>query len=198
MSTNDSVIAAANGETEPGTLSQAAVTEAMIHAALAKLDPANDDDWTTTGKPAMEAVNAHLPTPITRARLDEVAPDFSRPEQPSEDGDAGSEGDAGGAGAVDGGEGSRTGLSGDKVQYGEGHELGGDGAQSGVSQPQPPVDNDHVADGASQFSDAEVKANAGERPQSRDGIEYALDALKELQDDLAYLRKTFGWPTKDA
>lgn len=82
--TAKSVLESALGGTAPGTLSQAATTDDHIKAALAKLDPANDDHWTSDGKPAMAALNALLPAEITRSRLEEVAPDFARP--PSEPG----------------------------------------------------------------------------------------------------------------
>lgn len=81
MSTSDSIKAAASGETALGTFSEAATTDAMIHEALRRLDPANDDHWIADGKPAMDALNALLPAAITRKRLEEVAPDFVRPTQ---------------------------------------------------------------------------------------------------------------------
>lgn len=85
--TAKSVLESATSETAPGTLSQAATTDTMIVEALGKLDPANDEHWTADGKPAMVALNALLPAEITRARLEEVAPDFARP--PSEPAPAG-------------------------------------------------------------------------------------------------------------
>lgn len=74
----ENVIASASGDTQPGTMSAAATTDTNIRDALAKLDPANDEHWTKDGLPAMEAVNALLPAPITRERLSTVAPDFVR------------------------------------------------------------------------------------------------------------------------
>ncbi len=94
MTTTDTIKTSAEAGTEPGTMSQASVTDTSIHD--------NDAHWTASGSPAMDAVNALLPTPITRARLDEVAPNFKR-----DDG------------------------------------VGG--------EPQPPIDNEHVAEGAAQF-----------------------------------------------
>lgn len=142
MATNDNILAAASAETEPGALSQAATTDNDILIALNKLDPANEDHWTSTGKPAMDAVNALLPAPITRARLDEVAPDFSRPEAPSS-GDAG-DGAVGSDGAGD---------------------VGGD------EQPTPDV------------SDKTAQVSVEGR-------------VSDLEADIAFLRKQFGWPTK--
>lgn len=81
MSTADDIKAAASGETDPGALSQAATLDSDITAVLAHLDPKNDTHWTSDGKPAMDALNALLKAPITRKRLEEVAPDFRRPSQ---------------------------------------------------------------------------------------------------------------------
>ncbi len=50
---------------------------------------------------------------------------------------------------------------------------------------QPPIDNEHVADGETQFTDDEVKDNRT--------VEERLDALEA---DSAFLRNQFGWPTK--
>ena len=47
---------------------------------------------------------------------------------------------------------------------------------------QPPVDNEHVAEGAEQFKDTRT-------------VEERLTALER---DMAFLRNQFGWPTKDA
>lgn len=144
--TAKSVLESAAGGTAPGALSQAATTDDQIKAALAKLDPANNDHWlASTGRPAMDAVNALLPAPITRARLDEVAPDFVRPAKTAE---AGS---------------------------------------------QPPADNDHVAEGDEPFS--HPGEGVGEQTADRDPLERRIAAL---EDDLAFLRALFGWPTKGA
>lgn len=62
------------------------VREEVIRQALAKLDPANDNDWLESGKPAMAAVNRELllmgatPDTTSRAEILKVAPDFKRPE----------------------------------------------------------------------------------------------------------------------
>lgn len=152
MTTADDIKKAAAGSTEPGALSQAATTDGDILAAIAKLDPANDDHWTKGGEVLMDALNALLPAPITRERLNEVAPNTTRPTP------------------------TGFGLA----------NIGGDSGAGG----QPPIDNGHVADGATQFSDAEVEASADKRT-----VEERLDALEA---DSAFLRKQFGWPTKDA
>lgn len=62
----------------------------------------------------------------------------------------------------------------------------------------PPVDNQHVADGAQQFSDADVSANQPSYLHS-DGIYRSEPQTTEaVAEDLAFLRNQFGWPTKDA
>ncbi|SDH08255.1 hypothetical protein [Pelagibacterium luteolum] len=53
-------------------------TSAAIKAALLKLDHGNDDHWTTGGKPAMKVVEEFAGQNVTRAQVEEVAPDFER------------------------------------------------------------------------------------------------------------------------
>lgn len=49
-----------------------------IKEALNQLDAMDEAHWTTTGEPAMAAVEAFLGEKITRAELKDVAPDFNR------------------------------------------------------------------------------------------------------------------------
>jgi hypothetical protein len=172
----EAIKAAASGETEPGTISQAGVTDDAIKAALAKLDPANEDHWTNEGKPAMAAVNALLPTHITRDRLEAVAPDFSRPERPAEG--ASSSGDAGGAGAG----------------------AGSEEPQPPVGDPQSPVGDDPGLSNGGESGEGEIAPVAVEpgSNHSESFEAHVLSRLDALEADQAYLRKTFGWPTKDA
>jgi len=46
--------------------------------AVRKLDPANDEHWTTSGQPAMKAVEALFGKNVTRAAVEEVAPGYDR------------------------------------------------------------------------------------------------------------------------
>jgi len=46
--------------------------------AVRKLDPANDEHWTTSGQPAMKAVGALFGKSVTRASVAEVAPGYDR------------------------------------------------------------------------------------------------------------------------
>lgn len=51
-----------------------------VGAALESLDPAEDDDWTSAGKPAMDRLKDLTgSTTITRAEVDTMFPDFRRP-----------------------------------------------------------------------------------------------------------------------
>lgn len=55
-------------------------TPDKITAALAGLDPNDDEIWTANGKPAMAAIEAILGTKaVSRAEVDAAAPDFRRP-----------------------------------------------------------------------------------------------------------------------
>lgn len=49
-----------------------------IRAALEALDPQRDEDWTTSGLPAMSAVQALAGEGVTRAMVTAIAPDFTR------------------------------------------------------------------------------------------------------------------------
>ncbi|WP_066795077.1 hypothetical protein [Sphingomonas soli] len=50
-----------------------------IGSAIDLLDPANDDHWTGAGLPAVDAVKAILGRDVTRAEINEAAPEFMRP-----------------------------------------------------------------------------------------------------------------------
>lgn len=84
MSTADQIKEAAAAGTSEGALSAASQTEPRndpmsLAAALAALDPENDEHWTTAGKPAMAAVEALMgDVSITRAQVEDAYPDFSR------------------------------------------------------------------------------------------------------------------------
>jgi len=58
----------------------AATTHEAVLSALQQLDPAEDDDWTASGKPAMDRVKEITGSlTIVRTKLDEMFPDFRRP-----------------------------------------------------------------------------------------------------------------------
>lgn len=50
-----------------------------IKTAIDMLDPANETHWTSAGLPAVDAVKEILGRDITRAEINEAAPDFMRP-----------------------------------------------------------------------------------------------------------------------
>lgn len=49
-----------------------------IKAALAKLDPANDEHWTTDGLPRLDAVEAMVGSAVSRKDITNAAPEFTR------------------------------------------------------------------------------------------------------------------------
>lgn len=169
-------------QTAPGTLSEAATTDNDILIALNKLDAEDDDHWTTTGKPAMEAVNALLPAAITRARLDEVAPNFSRPEA-SADNVAGANTD--GAGAVSGDEDTQADVSQQFILA----PMKTEGGKLGTGDPLDPPDVSGLP--------APGSLQPGVKDVSPAFRQIAEDRIAALEADVAYLRKQFGWPTKD-
>ncbi|WP_300009699.1 hypothetical protein [uncultured Roseobacter sp.] len=58
---------------------EAAKSPEAVLEALARLDHSDDEDWTAGGKPAMDRVKALTgSTSITRAEVDEIAPDVLR------------------------------------------------------------------------------------------------------------------------
>ncbi len=56
-------------------------TAEEIVAALAGLDPANDDHWTKGGLPDVSTVADLLGKPVTRAAISDAAPDAVRPSE---------------------------------------------------------------------------------------------------------------------
>ena len=50
-----------------------------IASAIALLDPADDAHWTEAGLPAVDAVKAIVGRNVTRAEINDAAPDFMRP-----------------------------------------------------------------------------------------------------------------------
>lgn len=54
--------------------------EAMgIEDAILSLDATDDKQWTNAGLPAVDAISALVGRTVTRAEINEVAPDFMRP-----------------------------------------------------------------------------------------------------------------------
>lgn len=49
-----------------------------IKAALAKLDPANDEHWTTDGLPRLDAIEALVGAAVARKDITNAAPEFTR------------------------------------------------------------------------------------------------------------------------
>lgn len=67
-------------------------SKANVSAALAGLDPTNDEHWTAAGLPAMGEIEARIGTKeITRAEVSEMFPDFKRPPAPGGTGGNGDE-----------------------------------------------------------------------------------------------------------
>lgn len=50
-----------------------------LRLVVSRLDPSNDDHWTNTGLPSLDAIQEAYPG-VTRADVDEVAPGFTRQE----------------------------------------------------------------------------------------------------------------------
>lgn len=145
-----------------------------LRQALKLLDPQNDDHWTAAGLPKMEAVEAMTGQAHTREEVEQVAPDLRRSNAEPKAADP------------------------DTVA------AAGDGAPEDTNAmpadggAQPPIDNDHVAEGATQFSDEEVAANLGH--EVGEGVKAGgLEGrVAQLEADLAFLRGLFGWPTRNS
>ncbi len=70
-----------------------------IKAALEKLNPTDDEDWTGGGKPAMDKLKELTGSKtLTRADVDAVDPEFQRPK-PNDGGGEGGQGGGQGGGA---------------------------------------------------------------------------------------------------
>lgn len=51
----------------------------VVAAAVAQLDPENDDHWTQNGEPKVDAVEAIVGGKVSRADIEAAAPDAKRP-----------------------------------------------------------------------------------------------------------------------
>lgn len=92
--------AKAEAEREAAEAEAKAKEPDAVKAALELLDPKNDEHWTGGGKPSMDAVKEFTgSTTITRAEVDEIAPDFKRPSDDETNGGEGGEGGEGDKGA---------------------------------------------------------------------------------------------------
>jgi hypothetical protein len=140
-------------------------TQMSLSAALASLDPNEESHWTSGGLPRMEVLEALVGKELTRADVDEAAPDLKRstapelkaPEPQTETGNAPNAASAG----------SDTGAGQPTVNA----------APEPAPAPAPTAGRD-IGDG-----------------KKVGGIE---GRVAELEADLAYLRKQFGWPTRSA
>lgn len=124
-----------------------------ILAALAQLDPLDDDQWTTDGSPKVETVSGLVGETVKRQDIINAAPDFNREKASA--GDEGSEGDNGGSGEGDqeSGDGAGDGNQGDGS--GEGTGAGDEGDQGGDQ----PGNADGTTDQPGQGDDDEVQLN---------------------------------------
>lgn len=91
-----------------------------ILAALAQLDPLDDDQWTTDGSVKVETVSALVGETVKRQDIVNAAPDFNREKASAGDSGEGDNGSGGGDGAGEGdqgdgsGEGTGDGTEGDQ------------------------------------------------------------------------------------
>lgn len=146
-----SVTQAAKSGTSDAALSQASETTPRVEkmtlaAAVASLDPENEEHWNQDGSPKMSVLEDLTGGNLTRADVDAEFPGLKR--------DTLANADAG---------------------------------------DQPPQDNDHVEVGAEQFATA-VGEQAAEHDKTKPPT--VEDRLASLEADQAFLRSTFGWPTK--
>jgi hypothetical protein len=153
-----------------------------LKQALKTLDPANDEHWTSGGLPRMETLEALVGKELTRADVEEAAPDLKRSNAPEPKAAADTDNDPApqppNAPPVDNDHAAEG-----AVQLRVGTGGGGSGGLSG----------DFLGGGGGP-ADAGVGRDigAGVKVGSIEGRVAALEA------DLAYLRKQFGWPTRSA
>lgn len=97
------------GEAEQAAPHTVPVRSEQIMAALNRLNPENDNDWTESGQPAIAALNRELliagvkPDVTTRAEVRSIAPDFARPEKQPEGAASDTGGESMGMAPVEGG-----------------------------------------------------------------------------------------------
>jgi len=58
---------------------QAPSVEERLRASVLALDPDDEGSWTASGRPSLAAIEAAFGLPVTRAKIEAVAPGFKRP-----------------------------------------------------------------------------------------------------------------------
>lgn len=171
-----------------------------IKAALAQLDPLDDDQWTADGAPKVETVSGLVGESVKRQDIVNAAPDFNREKASAGDDDEGTEGDNGGSGEDDqesgdgAGEGDQGNGSGEGAGAGDSGDQGGDqpgNADGTTDQPgagddeeaQLNLDDDDDLDPPSrEMSPAEFQAWLRTVPKEQ--LEEIEAALKKQNDEV--------------
>lgn len=161
-----------------------------ILAALAQLDPLDDDQWTTDGSPKVETVSGLVGEAVKRQDIVNAAPDFNREKASA--GDDSGEGDNGSGDGDGAGEGDQGDGSGEGSGAGDNGDQGGDqpGSADGTTD-QPGAGDDEEA----QLNlDDDVDVDLPEREMSpaefqawlrtvpKEGLEDIEAALKKQHD----------------
>lgn len=157
-----------------------------ILAALAQLDPLDDDQWTTDGSPKVETVSALVGETVKRQDIVNAAPDFNREKASAGDSGEGGNGSGDGDGA---GEGDQDDGSGEGAGDGTEGDQGGDqpGNADGTTD-QPGAGDDEEA----QLNlDDDVDVDLPEREMSPAEFQAWLRTVpkEELEDIEAALKK---------
>lgn len=118
-----------------------------ILAALAQLDPLDDDQWTTDGSPKVETVSGLVGEVVKRQDIVNAAPDFNREKASKGDDDQTGDGEGDGTDGTDGaGEGDQGDGSGEGAGDGTEGDQGGDqpGNADGTTDQPGQGDDDDV------------------------------------------------------
>lgn len=144
-----------------------------IKAALAQLDPLDDDQWTADGAPKVETVAALVGEAVKRQDIVNAAPDFNREKAAKGDDDSSSDGGDGGQGeGGDGDEQSQEQPNPDQPEQSEPE------ANAGEGEDEDDLDLQDISDEAleKEFTEAEFLEYLRQVPKEElEGIEASLN-----------------------
>jgi len=157
-----------------------------IKAALAQLDPLDDDQWTADGAPKVEVVAGLVGEAVKRQDIINAAPDFNREKAgESPDNDEGDQGDAGDQGNDTNDEGGDAGDQGDGAQ--ENASADAEGTQTDPDDQDP--EGNAETETVTNFEPVSREMSTSEfmawiRTVPKEELEGIEAALKEQNDDI--------------
>ena len=175
-------------------------TNEDILAAVAQLDPANDEHWTTDGQPRLDAVEVLLGSDVNRKSVTNAAPEFNRGhsqnlvDEAEDENTAGPVDDEAGTDPVNDDEAGTDPVNDDEAGTDPVNDGDGDGDGDGDSAPEldlgiPSASATDTAETSDDDdSDPLASGAAEQRARMDDEIQDAETAVVELRADIAEAR----------